>query len=188
MSLPRTSGAPRARPSRLFLAKFVAMVAIMGGSAIYASDRYVIGYDSQSQRCLDARVFLIDTWRKPSAGEMARGDLVPVAMMAHQRPAAALWPVGQVMVKRVLASEPGDVMHVDPDGVRFEAPGHEDWSWGTALEAAAKLGLSEAELTRAEVLGDGEFFLMGDRSLSYDSRYYGALHEEQVTGTVLWAF
>ena len=182
------SGPKAKRPLTPQLAKFAVVVAFLGATAAYASNRYVIGYDDQTHRCLDERFFLIDTWRKPQVDELKRGDLVAVAMTADQRPGGALWPVGQVMIKRLMAQTPGDVMHVTEEGISFEAASGETWSWGTALEAVTALGYQPAQFVRDVALGEDQFFLMGDLPLSYDSRYYGPLDADQITGTVLWGF
>lgn len=167
------------------LALVVGSLAIV---ALYAQARYTIGVDTQTYRCLDQKWFLIDRWNKPQLEDLQTGDLVVVAMRAEQRPTNAKWPAGQIMIKRLLAGSAGTTMNVTPDRISFIDKDGKRWTWGTGLEAAELLGLTKAELTRDETLKDGETFLMGDKPLSFDSRYYGKAYEDQIIGTVLWAF
>lgn len=164
------------------------VIGILGATSLYAQARYTIGVDTQTYRCLDQKWFLIDRWNKPNLGDLETGDLVVVSMLAEQRPANAKWPVGQVMIKRLLAGAAGTTMSVTPEKISFTDSDGDQWTWGTGLEAAELLGMTKAELTREETLEDGEMFLMGDKPLSFDSRYYGKAYEEQIIGKVLWAF
>lgn len=164
------------------------VIGILGATSLYAQARYTIGVDTQTYRCLDQKWFLIDRWNKPDLGDLETGDLVVVSMLAEQRPENAKWPVGQVMIKRLLAGTTGTTMSVTPEKISFTDSDGDQWTWGTGLEAAEMLGMTNAELTREETLEEGEMFLMGDKPLSFDSRYYGKAYEEQIIGKVLWAF
>lgn len=168
--------------------KLCILIAALAAAALYVKARYTIGVDTQTYRCLDQKWFIIDRWNKPTISELEQGDLVVLAMRASQRPANAKWPDGQVMVKRLLAGSSGTTMKVTPNRISFTDKDGQQWSWGTGLEAAELLGHTEAELTREETLSDGEMFLMGDKPFSFDSRYYGKAYEDQIIGTVLWAF
>lgn len=168
-------------------AKVFALCTVIGAGYAYASQRYVIGLDTQDFKCLDHWIFVIDTWDRPSADQVDRNDLIAVVLTDAQTPSNALWGAGQVMVKRAVATDPGDMIDVSADGIRF-THGAEHWQHGTALEAATALGKSEADLTRQMTLAQGELFLMGDNPMSYDGRYYGPVSEKQIVGSVLWSF
>lgn len=168
-------------------AKVFALCTVIGTGYAYASQRYVIGLDTQEYRCLDDWIFIIDTWDRPNAREVERNDLLAVVLTDAQTPTSALWRTGQVLVKRAVATDPGDVVDISAGGVAF-AHGEDHWTHGTALEAAPALGLSEEALTRQLTLSQGELFLMGDNPMSYDGRYYGPVREEQIVGSVLWSF
>ena len=167
-------------------ARFLGLVAALGAAAFYVSERYTLGIDFQKFRCLPEIVYLIDTWSTPTASEIEKGDYIAVHLDPEQLP-AYVTRTDQVWIKRVVANEPGTVMEVRHDGVFFEKDG-ERWRHGTALEGAERLGRSEAEFVRDETLAEGEMFLMGDLPLSYDARYFGAVSEDNVIGTVLFAF
>lgn len=44
-------------------AKVLGICTVLGTGFAYASQRYVIGLDTQDARCLDEWFFVIDTWR-----------------------------------------------------------------------------------------------------------------------------
>ena len=167
-------------------AKVFAVCTAVGMGYAYASQRYVIGLDTQEYKCLDDWIFIIDTWDRPGAADVERNDLVAVVLTDAQTPANALWGPGQVMVKRAVA-KPDDVADISARGIAFKR-GEEHWTHGTALEAAPALGISEEDLTRQITISQGELFLMGDNPMSYDGRYYGQVSEGQIVGSVLWSF
>ncbi|MBU2959149.1 S26 family signal peptidase [Paracoccus sp. 1_MG-2023] len=168
-------------------AKVLGICTVLGTGFAYASQRYVIGLDTQDTRCLDEWFFVIDTWARPSAAEVRLNDYIAVALTPEQTPPHAKWKPGHVMVKRAVATRAGDRIEISGTGAMF-SHGAEAWRHGTALEAAPALGLDVAALTREIVLEEGELFLMGDHPMSYDGRYYGQVDEEQIVGAVLWAF
>jgi len=170
-----------------FGVKLVAMIAALGGTAAYASARYTIGLDTQEHRCLDEWIYVIDTWKRPTADDVQRFDYVAVALTAEQTPANAKWRPGHVMVKRAVATDPGDQVEITREGINF-SHGEEIWAHGTALEAAEMIGSTPEAFEREFQLAEGELFLMGDKVNSYDGRYYGPVREEQIVGTVLWAW
>lgn len=179
--------APAQRPLTLgYLARFAGVVALLFLVMTYAASRLVIGIDDQVIKCLDHRVYLLDSGRHPRAADLKVGDLIAVRLTDAQTPRHVQWRPGVTMVKRVEASVPGTRITVSRQGIRFELKG-KTWTHGTALETAAFLGRTEESFERSFVLKPGELFLMGDNPKSYDSRYYGPVSEAQVVGAVLWA-
>lgn len=170
-----------------FGVKLAALIAGLGAGAAYASSRYTIGLDTQTHRCLDEWIFVIDKWKKPTAFDVSRNDYVAFAISAAQTPPNALFAPGHVMVKRAVATDAGDLVTIDTDGISF-SHGSEIWAHGTALEAAASLGSSQEEYVREFALSAGQLFMMGDNEMSYDGRYYGPINESQIVGSVVWAW
>ncbi len=166
--------------------RLAALIVLLCNSAAYAASRYVIGLDTQEIRCLEERVYVIDTWVKPTAKEIRRNDYVALILTDAQRPRSAKWRRGQIMVKRVVAA-PGDHVSVTRHGVMF-SNGPQAWSHGTGLAAAPMLGASPESFERVFTLAEDELFMMGDNPLSYDGRYYGPITDSQIVGRVLWAF
>jgi conjugal transfer pilin signal peptidase TrbI len=167
--------------------RLAALLAGLAATATYAASRYTVGLDTQDTRCLDEWVYVIDTWDRPKAEEVARDDYLAVVLTADQTPRTAKWPLNQVMVKKALAAAPGDQIEVTNAGVFFRH-GSEAWSHGAALAAARLIGASPEGFVRSFTLAPGQIFLMGDNPLSYDGRYYGPISETQIVGRVLWAF
>lgn len=167
--------------------KLAAMIGAIGAVTVYVGERYTVGLDTQTNRCLPEWIYIIDTWDRPAASEVEKDDYIAVVLTDAQIPKNALWKSGQVMVKRAMATKPGDHVSITKDGVQFERDGVK-WTHGTALEAAKLLGHTEDDYVRSITLKDGELFLMGDNPMSYDGRYYGAANENQILGRVLWAF
>jgi type IV secretory pathway protease TraF len=52
---------------------------------------------------------------------------------------------------------------------------------GIAL--AKPLGLPPSDVQREYTLADGEYFVGGYHPKSYDSRYFGPIHQNQIRGT-----
>lgn len=166
--------------------KFVAVVASLAGTAIYAAERYVIGLDTQDTRCLDEWVYIIDTWVKPTASDVQVDDYVAIVLNESQTPQTAKWRFGQVMVKRAMATA-GDDVEVTLDGVKFSDE-TASWEHGTGLQAAPLLGQNPDSYLAHYKLADDQLFMMGDNPISYDGRYYGPIKENQIVGAVVWAF
>lgn len=168
-------------------ARIAAIVAVIGASYAYLGSRYSIGLDTQEYRCLDEWIFVIDTWNVPDARDVDRNQYLAVRLTPDQTPENALWPPGMVMVKRAVATDEGDIVSISRDGISF-SHGDEHWQHGTGLEAAESVGNSIEQFERELTLREGEVFMMGDNPMSYDGRYYGPISEDQIVGTVIWAF
>jgi len=175
------------RQTWIFAIKAVLVLGSIFAFYIYVAERYTFGIDSQKERCLNYRYFLIDRWQRPTAAELSKDELLAVHLTEKQRPPTARWTTDVVMVKRVVASEPGTIASVRRTGISFTHDG-KTWTHGTALETARRLGHPEEFYERDFVLGVGQFFFMGDNPHTYDSRYYGPLDEEMIVGRVVWAW
>lgn len=166
--------------------KLAAVVAALAGTATYAANRYVIGLDTQDTRCLEEWVYVIDTWSIPTAADVQVNDYIAIVLTQHQTPATAKWRFGQVMVKRAMATA-GDHVEVTLEGVRFSND-RGNWSHGSGLQAAQLLGQTTDTYLKHYKLSDDQLFTMGDNPISYDGRYYGPISENQIVGSVVWAF
>lgn len=166
--------------------KVAALITALALLAIYAMERFTIGFDFQEYGCLEEKVFLIDHHQTQN---YAQGDLISLHMNDYQQELAAVinWRPEQQLVKRVLATEPGTIITVTKAGVEFEY-GSEKWTHGSDLFAAPLFKHITANFERTFTLQPGEIFVMGDRPYSFDGRYYGPISKAQVTGKVLFAW
>lgn len=100
-------------------------------------------------------------------GEIRRGDVVLVGISDDR-----------TLIKRVIAL-PGEELYIGDDGVYID---------GIRLEETHAAGITEPEAGQENpcVLGEGEYFVMGDnREDSLDSRHYGSIRREQIKGKVI---
>ena len=179
---------PAAKGSWLvFAIKAVVILGLIAGFWIYVAQRYTLGIDAQTVRCLPYRYFLIDRWQKPTTAELVRGESIAARLTGKQRPPNARWTTEMIMAKRAVAFVPGTVVSVRESGISFALNG-ETWTHGTALETARRLGHEPGYYERDYVLEPGQFFFMGDNPHTYDSRYYGPLDEAMIVGRVVWAW
>ena len=140
-----------------------------------ASERYRIAVDVAEVKCLPQWLFLVDLNDK----DVGRGDHVAFRS-AQMEP---YFPNGTLIVK-ILAGEPGDVATVDERGARVAGV-----HWGPLhyLEPGAKLaeaGRTVEDYRRTERIAPGTYWVMATLPGSYDSRYWGAIDEEQIVGRV----
>ena len=93
------------------------------------------------------------------------------------------FPNGTLIVK-ILAGVPGDEARVDGHGATVAGV---DWGPLHYLKPGAKLaeeGRTLDDYRRAERIGPGTYWVMAPLPGSYDSRYWGAIDEEQIVGRV----
>ncbi len=129
--------------------------------------RYRIGIDPQKTRCLDARILLVDLKDK----SLIKGNLYVIEQSDSSQ------SVTKRLVKRLAAGE-GDRLQIDETGAL--------WINGEKIRDTLPLlkfyqkPVSEYEVNR--VLGKDEWFFLGDREPSNDSRYWGCAKTSQIQG------
>lgn len=154
-------------------------------AALHLQQGWRLAIDSQWIRCMQDRRFLIDIRQVPRARDLAPGDRISFAIGPDQASLRPGWEIGRSMGKIVLAARPGIRITVGDTGVAFETPEGASYHYGTGLEAAAALGQPPDSFHRTLILREGELWVMGEMPWSLDSRYYGPIREEQITGRIV---
>ncbi|WP_427501671.1 S26 family signal peptidase (plasmid) [Methylomonas sp. MED-D] len=151
-----------------------ALLAILIGGA-YLEDRFRVGIDDQKDQCLPGnhRWFLIDTYDKA----IERDHLV--AFVADQRMAMAPWFSFTHVVIKIATGVPGDTVRVGVKDTRVN-----DTVVSEGLALSAKLGKSASVFIRTEFVADGDLWVTGTTPNSFDSRYWGLVHPDQLIGKV----
>jgi conjugal transfer pilin signal peptidase TrbI len=153
----------------IFIKQLLIAIVFFGGSTIYFKERYYIAIDTQLEPCLYATVFLVDKWDKNfMPGELMVFDFHLNSPVLKQ---------GDDVVK-VVAGMPNE--EVNYDGQTVSVEGRKTVNTDIR-EGMDRLGVQFAENSKLE-LGDGEYFLVGQRPLSFDSRYWGAVKDKQIIG------
>ena len=140
-----------------------------------ASERYRIAFDVAEVKCLPQRLFLVDLQDR----DVSRGDYV--AFRSGQM--EPYFPNGTLIVK-ILAGVPGDRATVDENGASVAGV---DWGPLHYLKPRARLaeeGRTPEDYHRSETIAPGTYWVMAPLPGSYDSRYWGAINEEQIVGRV----
>lgn len=159
--------APAARRPKFWI--HVALFsAVMGVGLAYVTGHYRIGCSNEAEQSVGSMWAVI----------RLQGGPVPVGSYGVFTTDARVktFPPGSWFVKRVVGA-PGDLVHVGTtettvNGVRVAGP----------LDSADALGLSVASLERTYILGPTEYFAVGTRPHSYDSRYWGPVDVAQFVG------
>ncbi len=131
------------------------------GGAAFAS-RYRIGIDEQVEKCLPGySVFLIDLKDK----QLKRGNLYTFLFK------------GKLMLK-ILTAMPSDTVEIDHEQ-KIKVNGK---MVAEGLYLARQLGYSEDYFYGKTTLEEGDYWFMGTSFNSFDSRYWGAVREDQIIG------
>ncbi|MGH0003612.1 S26 family signal peptidase [Pseudovibrio ascidiaceicola] len=154
---------------RLFAFKALSIVVVFFVSAEAFSARYRIAYDPQEVKCLpDYSVYLLDTWDT----SRERGGLY----FFDARGLEPIFQDGTRLVK-ILSGLPGDQVEVKEDGVFVNST---NLAQGLAL--ASKLGSNPEKFLVSGTLQEGNYWFLGEHELSFDSRYWGAVNDDQILG------
>lgn len=144
-------------------------LAVMLVAGVGFADRYRIGVDTQLVKCLPGSTFyLIDQKDQ----KLERGQI-------YQFSAQGLEPVyddGTAMVK-ILVGLPGDTVRIDEYRNIYVNGAYV----GHGLTHAQRLHRPESAFIGETQLKPGEYWFMGSSHESFDSRYWGTVHEEQIT-------
>lgn len=133
------------------------------------SARWLLAWDNGELRCLPYWIFVIDRHDL----EVEQGDLVSFrtfGLSAEIRPNA--------IFTKLVAGQPGDRVRIDDEGVFVN-----DSMLGPVFEdVSANLGREVVSFHAEYVLGEGEFFLVGTKPSSFDSRFYGPVPASKFIG------
>lgn len=158
---------PRAR-RRWFWIVLAIGSAMIGVSVAYARLHYRIGFSPEEEQSVGSAWSLVTL----------APDAVSVGHYAafHTDARVRLFPTGTLFVKWI-AGGPGDVVRVGAlrttvNGVVVAGP----------LDSAARLHIPVRLLERTFILGPGQYFAVGTRPHSYDSRYWGPVYSGQFIG------
>lgn len=159
------------------LIKSLLAVLLIGAPLAYATARYSVGIETNlGSNCLPWAVYLIDTWHS----DVSRGGLIAF----RSRRMEPFYPDGTLVVK-VAAGLPGDQVEVANGTLRVR-----DQIWGSLVHAMpggrlAERGATLAQYARRDRVPDGHILVLGTHPRSYDSRYWGEISNDEVTGRAI---
>lgn len=165
-------------PRRLsvrFLATGLGLSLMLAGGVVALAERYSIAIAGQASLCLPPyRIWLID-----------KHDTTPTRGDIFAFKSQGLSPVfndGTLIVK-VLEGMPGDMAKVNAEGSFIN-----DHLVGEGMAVATNLGLDPARYYRSGTIEEGRYWFFGKTNDSFDSRYWGAVDQSQITGKAypLW--
>lgn len=149
---------------------------VAGAAAIIISSfawfhaNFAIAWDRQVIRCLDVRFLLVD-----KKDRQPRRDAI-VTYISRQ--AAPIIENGTV-VGKYLRGMPGDTVEIRPDETVLI----------NGIEVTKGMphlfGIPEPQRSKffgRRTLGSNEYWVMGTEPMSFDSRYWGPIHREQIIG------
>lgn len=138
------------------------------GAEVWFYNNYRIAWDRQILRCIDARFLLVDLKEK----EVERDKLY-----AYTSKQSAPIIADGSLVGKYVRGVPGDMIEIHDD----------DTVWINGQKVAAGMphlrGMTEQQKKKfygSRVLKDGEYWMMGTKYLSFDSRYWGPIKEDQI--------
>jgi len=153
----------------------------------YFSMNYQIRFDPQVERCLpDHTFYLIDTNDK----EMIRGKIMNFTALGISpwlnegnpkyvtNQLKELFLDGKELLK-IVSGVPGDQISITEDVIMVNDKVIIE---GDVLINAQILNKDKSVFTKTFTLGEGEYFATGTHKLSFDSRYWGVIHSDQVIG------
>lgn len=139
--------------------------------AHWFKDNYRIGIDYQQVTSVrNTNVFIVDL----HDFELERGGLYLLCSLDHSPIYEECTPLA-----KYLMGLPGDTIKVDYNGV---------WINGDLVQqgfaAGIRLGIDLESLHGEKMLGEDEYWVLGDNSESFDSRYWGSLTRDRILNRV----
>ena len=163
---PLLEATPRQRVR--WLVWTVALSAVSVGAEVWFYNNYRIAWDRQILRCIDARFLLVDL--KDKAIERDK-------LYAYTSKQSAPIIRDGSLVGKYVRGVPGDTVEIRDD----------DTVWVNGVKLAAGMphlrGMTDAQKKKfygSRVLRDGEYWMMGTKYLSFDSRYWGPINKDQI--------
>lgn len=154
----------------LYFIKLSLLSLVVVGVVYAFMSRYSIGLDPQKVKCIPGISFyLID--RKDTTIEKDK------TYAFYAKGLEPIFPDDTKMVKFV-RGEPGDVVTITSE--QFIYINEEDHGFGFWL--SERLGKEPSDFFGKGTLPENQYWMMGTSDLSFDSRYWGTIHEDQVIG------
>lgn len=173
-SMCRELVAPLVNASPFERGKWLILVCVFSAFCFAASYffylNYRLGLDFQVYRCMDEWVYIIDIKdRKPVKDKI---------YAIESRGAEPVIADGQMMAK-IIRGVPGDKVTITKDeniyiNGKLVASGMDHLHGVNPVDMNKFIG--------SRTLGPDEFWVMGTRRRSFDSRYYGPVHAYQIKG------
>lgn len=160
----------RKEPWKRFTFEAVITLAVLWTAGTAFASRYRIGYDPQKEKCLPGySAFLIDLKDQ----HLERGGIYAFVT----RGLTPFYKDGTRMVK-ILRGMPGDTVEIKAQReviVNGEVVGE-------GLYLADALHQPESRFYGKAELKEGNYWFMGKSPLSFDSRYWGTVKDDQIIG------
>lgn len=154
---------------KFFLKASIVITLIISLGFAFTS-RYRIGIDSQVIKCIPGVTFyLIDLKDK----QLERNKIFAFSSRGTQ----PFFEDGTTMVKYLRGME-GDRIKIDKD--QNILINDKQQGWGLFL--STHLEQSPTAFMGEKTLAENELWFMGEHDLSFDSRYWGMVHNEQIIG------
>ena len=102
--------------------------------------------------------------------------MIPGALYSFSARGLKLYPDGTNMIKILKGSE-GDHIRISRQRIYINGQ-----PAGTGLPLALEAGIEPERFDRDYIVEPGHYFMMGEHFRSYDSRYWGTVHENQIVG------
>lgn len=168
LAAPLLSASPKQRLR--WCAAVLLCGAAVGAAALWFGDNYRIAWDRQVLKCMDSSFLLVDLKDK----ELKPGNAY--AFIAERT--APVIKEGTV-VGKYLRAMPGDTVEIRPDNT----------VWINGIKAAEGMphlrGMTPEQASKfygRRTLREDEYWMMGTKYLSFDSRYWGPVHSSQIIG------
>lgn len=159
---------PKARTPRFWTWIFCGVVVLFAAAA-YSFSNYRIGFSNEGEQSIGSAWTLV----RLHAGPAAVGTYGVFVI----GPAVRKFAPGTQFVK-LIVGKPGDLVRIGDDQTTVNGK-----KVSGSLDSLGALGLKADDVERTFILGPNEYFAVGTRPHSYDSRYWGPVRGEQFVGT-----
>lgn len=166
----RTFNIKKREPWLVFGAKALVVTGLIVALGAAFISRYRIGIDPQDVKCIPGKTFyLVDLADR----ELQRGRVYAFKAKGVE----PFFRDGTQMVK-FLRGMPGDEVEVQTDQTILVNKQQQGWGLSLAMNLKQPLDSFIGQKT----LRDDEFWFMGLSDISFDSRYWGSVSNEQIIG------
>ena len=152
-----------------FFGRLAVFMVFASAATFYISQNYQFSFDPQTEKSTGHRLFVIDV----NDRELVRGDLYAF----QARGLEPLFDDGTRMVK-YLRAFPGDEVEVNRNSVFVNG----EAVTNIGARDVPLLGKKREDFFNKGKLKEGQLWFLGSSPGSFDSRYWGAVGEDQVIG------